>query len=251
MGLALPYIFWTYNFLSYFLVFLHLEARKMRASSNHRLHRTGLRPAVDPRRCALQLMEEHLKPFTVIIYLFMFFFCSVISLEAADSKGSDSFTIRPNGIIMPKGRMLLLRRSGEYGAIKVIDFSGKPGPPWFADYESYYQGDQSGDFTRQNIQVRKERVSLSRTYGIALLGLGWAFGKYNIECGSIKLLWTDSFWVGFFSREQDQGDYGIEFSPTKWTDLSQVNVFDPRLKWYRYDTGRQTIQISVDQLWDE
>ena len=176
-------------------------------------------------------------------------FCSGNSLNSADLKGADSFIIAPNGIKMPKGRIMLLRRGGEYGAIKVIDFGGKPdNPPWFADYESYYQVDQSGDFTKHNVQVRKEKVSLSKTYGIALLGLGWAFGKYNIECGPIKLLWTDGFCVYFYSREQDEGDYGIEFSPTKWTELSQINIFDARLKWYKFDAGRQHIQISVDQL---
>jgi hypothetical protein len=56
--------------------------------------------------------------------------------------------------------------------------------------------------------------------------------------------------IYFFSLSQKDGDYGIELAPTKWTDISQVNVFDPRLKWYRYDEKRKDTFIPIDQLWE-
>jgi hypothetical protein len=29
-----------------------------------------------------------------------------------------------------------------------------------------------------------------------------------------------------------------------------VNVFDPRVKWYRYDEKRERIFIHIDRLWE-
>lgn len=56
--------------------------------------------------------------------------------------------------------------------------------------------------------------------------------------------------VYYNKHDQPQGDYGIELAPTKWTDISQVDVFDPRLIWYRYDENRKDLNIPVDKLWE-
>ena len=40
-------------------------------------------------------------------------------------------------------------------------------------------------------------------------------------------------------------------APTKWTDISQVIAFDPRLRWYRYDENREDTYIPIDQLWED
>ena len=45
-----------------------------------------------------------------------------------------------------------------------------------------------------------------------------------------------------------RGDYGIELSPTKWEGIQEVNVHDPRLKWYRYDENRESVDIPLDNL---
>jgi hypothetical protein len=160
--------------------------------------------------------------------------------------------IRPHAIIMPLGKILLIRRDSDYGSIKFTKFwTGKTEDDLYATYESYYPGDKTGDFTNKNAKFSKEELHSPKP-SFSLFGHPFAFGaKKEIRCGPIKLWWTGRGTVYFFERYQREGDYGIEFAPTKWTDISQVNLSDPRLKWYRYDANRKDIKIPVDQLWED
>jgi hypothetical protein len=156
--------------------------------------------------------------------------------------------IAPNAVSVPEGFILLVRRSSEYCAIKFTKFwTGKTKEDEYATYESYYQDDAAGDFTKENVKFREGELSRPRLRGIGRLS--FSFGNTDIQCGSIKLFWSGRSWVYFFSSNQNQGDYGIELAPTKWTHISQVNVFDQRLQWYKYDPERQRIKIPIGRLW--
>ena len=164
----------------------------------------------------------------------------------------DNIIVRPNAIGMPLGKILLIRKDSDYGAIKFIKFwTGKAEDDLYATYESYYQDDKTGDFTNNNVRFTKEQLHSPKP-SFSLFGHPYAFGvKEDIKCGPIRLLWSGRGTVYFFKSFQRQGDYGIELAPTKWTDISQVNVSDPRLKWYRYDASRKDGKIPVDQLWED
>jgi len=159
--------------------------------------------------------------------------------------------IRPNAIIVPLGTIVVIRKGSEYGAVKFTEYwTGATRDDQYGRYESYYQGDNSGDFSKANVRVTKGDLSMLKPIGWA--GLHCAPGNPDFRCGPIKLGWSGTRYssaVYFFSWGQDQGDYGIELAPTKWTDISEVNVFDLRLKWYRYDENRKTISIPIDELW--
>jgi hypothetical protein len=144
--------------------------------------------------------------------------------------GPNDVHIGPNVVVIPLGRMLLVRKDTQYCAIKFTEFwTGKTKEDVHARYESYYQGDASGDFARKNVQIKKEELSFPKPRGIGRFA--FSFGNKNIQCGPIKLFWSGKGSVYFQSDSQPEADYGVELSPTKWTDISQVNVFDSRLKW--------------------
>lgn len=174
-----------------------------------------------------------------------------VSAYMADtSKPSESndVGVGPNALRIPLGRIILVRKDSEYCAIKFTQFwTGKTEEDRFASYESYYQGDKSGDLSNKNVQVRKEQLSSSKPRGIGRLA--FSSGNRDVLCGQIRLEWTDKGWVYFYGSDQKEGDYGIELAATQWTDISQVNVFDPRLQWYRYDPKRKRINIPIDKLW--
>jgi len=157
--------------------------------------------------------------------------------------------IAPHFVSMPIGRIVLIRRGSEYCAVKFAEvWKGKTESARFQNYESYYQGDGTGDFSSKNAQFTKDTLVdrqsvLGRLYPVP-------FGHRNlyIKCGAVKLLWSDSGTL-YFSESPGRG--GVELAPTEWTDISQVNVFDPRLKWYRYDEKRKDIYIPIDQLWED
>lgn len=164
------------------------------------------------------------------------------------------------GIVMPVGRILLVRRNSDYCVIKFTKFwlentsevgslFVSSGSDKYAMYESHYQGDKTGVFSKKNVQVKKEKLSAPKPRGIGRLA--FSFSDREVKCGAIKLEWFGKGGVHFYGEGQKQGDYGIELAPTKWTDISEVNVFDPRLKWYRYDENRKRINIPVEQLWED
>lgn len=173
---------------------------------------------------------------------------------------SNEVHIAEVGIVMPLGKILLVRTSSEYCAVKFTKFWSEntsevstlfvaAGSDEYAIYESYYQGDKTGDFSKKNIQFKKEKLSFPKPRGIGRLA--FSFGNKEVKCGFIKLLWSGKGSVHFYKEGQDQGDYGIELAPTKWTNISEVNVFDPRLKWYRYDEYRKRENIPIDKLWED
>ena len=166
--------------------------------------------------------------------------------------GENEVHIAPDGVMMPLGRILLVRKDTDYCAIKFTKFwTGKNDFDRYATYEAYYQDDKTGDFTNKNARFCKNELH-SPIPSFSLFGHPVSFGaKKEVKCGSIRLWWTGLGSVYFFKRYQPQGDYGFEFAPTKWEDISQVNVFDKRLKWYRYDGKRKRVNVPVDQLWDD
>lgn len=162
--------------------------------------------------------------------------------------------IVPNAIGMPLGRILLIRKDNDYCAVKFTQNWGKTGYEQHAEYESYYQGDKTGSLNNKNVKYRKEEVFYKKPI-FSIFGHPVSIGeKLDIRCGPIELWWSAGphlTFVYYNRHDQNQRDYGIELAPTKWTDISEVNVFDPRLKWYRYNEIRERVNIPVDHLWED
>jgi hypothetical protein len=184
----------------------------------------------------------------------MIFFLMGESGMAASKNGKEagdlgqSIIVSPNAVIMPLGRILLIRRDSDYGAIRFTKFwTGKTENDLYATYESYYPGDKTVDFANENVKFTKEELHSPKP-SFSLFGHPFTFGeKKEIRCGPIKLWWTGKGTVYFFERYQREGDYGIELAPTTWTDISQINVSDSGLTWYRYDANRKDTKIPLDQ----
>ena len=164
--------------------------------------------------------------------------------------GPNDVHVGKTAIVMPLGKILLVRKDSKYCAVRFTEsWTGKTEEDLYAKYESYYQGDKSGDFSKANVQLKKENLSFPTPRGVGRLA--FSFGNKEIECGPIRLFWSGHGAVHFYSEGEKQGDYGIELAPTPWTDISQVNVFDPRIQWHRYDEKRERINIPIDKLWED
>lgn len=169
------------------------------------------------------------------------------------SKGPirEEVLITADCIMMPLGRIVLVRKDSQFCAVKFTEaWAGKTREDQYANYESYYQGDGTGDFASGNVQYRKEQLVDRRMVGIGRL-FSFPAGPRNkdIKCGPIRLDWTGEGSIYFYAWGRKEGDYGIQLAPTKWTDISQVKVFEPRLKWYRYDEKRKRAYVPIDKLW--
>lgn len=170
--------------------------------------------------------------------------------EGGRHREPERVTISGGGVEVPLGRFLLIRKDHEYCAVIITRaWSGKTDEDWYGTYASYYQDDGSGDFSKE-VLVKNAELSSPKPRGIGRLS--FSFGNKDICCGPIRLHWAGYGRVSFYGSDEEVRDHGIELAPTKWTDISQVNVFDSRLKWYRYDDNRMKgISIPLESLWTD
>ncbi len=193
----------------------------------------------------------------IIFYSFIILLMGGEAMAAAEEvqdikqPGPNDFLIAPNAVIMPLERIVLVRKESDYCAIKFTRlWTGKTADDRYAEYESYYQDDKSGNFSKKNVQFRKDELDRPKPIW-SIFGHPIFTGNRNIRCGPIRLWWAGIGSVYFYSLGQEEGDYGIELAPTPWTSISEVNVFDSRVKWYRFDEKRKDIIIPIDQLWEK
>lgn len=162
------------------------------------------------------------------------------------------------GASAPLGRFLLIRNGNDFCAVRFTDFhrggDAKPEARWtggeeslYAEYDWYYQGDGSGDFTKPTVQSGHWKLSQKAAVGL-FHPLVWPRGVTIVRCGPFRLGWIYPNNVGFHTTNRKEDDRGNELAPTKWREIVEVNVRDPRLRWYRFDEKRQDIDIPIEQL---
>jgi hypothetical protein len=176
---------------------------------------------------------------------------------------SDEVLIAPTAVVMPLNKVLLVRKGPEYCALRFTEmwkartkedvYNGKRFEA-YSRYEAYYQGDGTGHFLATNVERHKDE--LIRPWVKGFHPFVWNAGpkKTEIKCGPIALLWVATGCVSFFPSglvgdEKAILELGIELAPTPWSDIFEVNVADPRIRWYKYDGSRQRISVPIDRLW--
>ncbi len=140
--------------------------------------------------------------------------------EGSKARNTEKVQISPQVLIIPLGRIVLVRKDSRYCAVKFTEaWSGETEFDNFAKYESYYQGDGTGDFWKDNVQIDKALLAARRRVGLGRL-LTFPAGPENtqIKCGPVKLAWSGWGSVYFNDRTWNHGDHGIELAPTKWTN---------------------------------
>jgi hypothetical protein len=200
---------------------------------------------------------------TIVIYAFFMGLCLIGNAEWAnpfeaewDSRAphQGEVYVGPTGISLPNGRILLARKDKEYCAIRFLSYwEKKNGKERYASYESFYQGDGTGDFSWKNVNHKKGEVS---DFGPGMfLGLFHTWGgELHLRCGPMRLRWGGtSLATGLHFPPIDPVTKTytiIEFAPTPWTDISQVNAVDPKIWWYQRDERRWHLYIPLDEFWN-
>lgn len=173
------------------------------------------------------------------------------------SAGINDIIVGGNTISVPLGKLVLIRKMNKYGAVKFTkhwttkNVFSKNWQNVHATYESYYQGDSTGNFSKKNVKIKEGKLAYLPFPGFPPHPL--ILGNPYVHCGTFKLMWdgTDTIDLLYFCESYEKIDYNLELAPTKWTQINEVNVFDPRLKWYKYDDYRKDIIIPIDKLWEE
>jgi len=187
----------------------------------------------------------------------------------------DEVAIYHGGVAIPLDRILLIRKDNRYCALKFIrvwteldeermkeyapdiakggdlaDHFRDIATRKYALYESYSQKGCTEDFSNNSLQVTKGTASWLPLRG-PFRPFIYQPGEAYVKCCSFKLVWSYKTGVSFIPSGKYLGDYGIELAPTPWTNIKEVNVRDPRIKWFRYDEKRPAKYTPVDKFWDE
>ncbi len=156
--------------------------------------------------------------------------------------GPEEVLIGRTSLSMPLGRILLVRKGSEYLAVKFTNtWLGETKYDHYTAYEFHYQGDGSGDFSKDTVESGTGELFFPKVRG--WMGIPIISGaKDTIRCGGIKIKWFYIATVDFLKNE---------LAPTPWTSITQVNVHDHRIQWYQKDSKRKKRTIHIDRLWDD
>jgi hypothetical protein len=192
-------------------------------------------------------MKKSMTLFFIMISIIVNNKCSLISPKTNSyTPLKDEVIIFSGGIRFPIGRIFLIKKKSEIYAAKFTQvWNGKLNEDWYAEYIVY-----SGDFINKKLKQKTNELSTFRPRGIGRFAFN--LGDNSFRCGQIKLLWDGPTMVCFYELGQYQypSDYS-ELAPTIWKEISEVDIKEPRIKWYRYNNEIMGgIRIPIDQLWE-
>ncbi|MDR4495193.1 MAG: hypothetical protein R3B74_12360 [Nitrospirales bacterium] len=147
----------------------------------------------------------------------------------------------------PKGKLLLIRRGQDLCAVRVTAYrrGHDAGPRTFfstgkettyAEYDWVFQGDGSGDLTKSNVESGHDELSRGAFVGISF-HLSMELGNFDVECGEWKFWWAFPTAVSFDPVPKPYTPEEFEMAPTNWAQVSEIDLQDPRLRWYSHHYG--------------
>ncbi len=147
---------------------------------------------------------------------------------------AEQFVVGSGEVVLPKGVFLLVRKSGEIGALRFSAIQqGKEVGTGSATYESYLLADGSNSFRSSNIQRRTGNNELKPLKGIGRIS--FQPGRDRVRIGHWSFRSTSPGTVSMWPYRGSQRDYGYEFAPTSARDVREIDPTDERLRWFRYD----------------
>ena len=156
----------------------------------------------------------------------------------------------PTSVDMPLGRILLLRQGKSLCALKFTYLETEPvfslrsdGEREFItyiDYEWYYTENRDRNFFGKGLLVGEGSLKIDKRIErpVPLLSMlidspsnNYFEGNHFLKCGPMRI---PTLWAGITNMDS-KGEAlheDLEFVPTKWRDLSEVEPLHPGLSWY-------------------
>lgn len=171
--------------------------------------------------------------------------------DDAESDLRQSTIVLSNSVAQPTGSFLLIRSGHDFCAIRFTKFhlgdDKQPGTTFhsgdaseFAEYDWYHQGNGTSDLSAAGAKSGHGKLARNPSFGVGRLAFSNSVTK--VMCGSSALRWGYPYIVNF-SFSTKPGDYGIEIAPTGWTKIEQVKPSDARIRWYKFEKGREPIVL--------
>jgi hypothetical protein len=168
----------------------------------------------------------------------------------------DHAYVTPLSVSAPLGRLVLIRFRDTLCAIRFDAFhrGGDEKPPTASN-----SGEETRFATAEQLRlVRSEAtwrildrkmVNLVSGPVVGLGRLGFQKGRIGLHCGESKLEWTYPNNVSLGSYTQPAAKRVlVDIAPTAWSEVSEINLNDDKLLWYRYDESRKDTLIPINEL---
>jgi hypothetical protein len=168
----------------------------------------------------------------------------------------DNAYVTALSVSAPLGRLLLTRNNGSLCVIRFTEFhrdhDEKPATLLSSGEETLHATAEqvqidSGHVIAPSREVKT--VSLRRGPVVGLGRLGFEKGSIGLGCVHASLEWTYPTNVSLGSYTQLPAKRKtVEIAPSAWSEISQIDLNDPRLHWYSYDETRHDLIVRIDEL---
>ena len=168
----------------------------------------------------------------------------------------DHAYVTPLSVSAPLGSLVLVKYKDAFCAIRFTEFH-RGGDEKSATI--FNSGEETLFATAEQTRIEKNKckwrvlerktIPLVRGPVVGLGRFGLAKGNIGLRCGDAPLEWTYPNNVSLGSYTQAPSERAaLEVAPTLWSDVSQIDLADARLRWYRYDEGRGNLTIEISDL---
>jgi hypothetical protein len=165
------------------------------------------------------------------------------------------------GAGVPVGRILLIRDEKGLCAVRFTssrkeDELSEPsifstgGETYYAEYDWYSAAEGHADFQSAGMTQGHDKLSGGPGIVIPFLPHSFGFYKSHVRCGPFKLAWYSptlvSFSKAYATGQMFRDDVAIGL--TAWQNIQDVDLGDPKLKWYRLEGDRKNLYIPLEDL---
>jgi hypothetical protein len=181
---------------------------------------------------------------------------SLATVHAQQPPPPEHIGIDGHLIVMPLGRILMVKRGEFLAALKFKSNEKKRGA-LYSEFECFeYIKVREGFVKIKDATISLKEPSKGFFYTLRrILQIHDDPFRYadKIEFKAFELFAhpaDDGHSTVYFWNRPNQVDPQVRMAPTPWTQIEEVNLSDPRIKWFGYDEKRNWRVIPIEKLWE-
>ena len=151
---------------------------------------------------------------------------------------AQQFVLGGGYVKLPVGAFLLVRKNGEIGAIRIVKIE-PGGTEWVgkSTYESLFQSGGSGSLTSANALRKTGEIDIQKAKGPGRGLYIYQPGQDKAAIGDWSFVFANPTAMTMWGKTKGQNKdvYGFEFAPTSACNVSEIDLSDKRLRWFRYN----------------
>ena len=161
-------------------------------------------------------------------------------------------------ISAPLNRLLLIRDGDQICAIRFTKFKRmwdrgnattftSAEENMYAEYDWYYVKNGFTDASSSDVVMGHAEVRRKPTYGIGRLNFQLG-GNRSVKCGPFEQAWLYPISISMQQEFPIPSQGRRHFAPTAWHDWRDVNLNEPRLRWFQYGELQSELLIPIKDL---